>query len=49
MSISELQEFADKLKELREKDPYKYYELKGIVEGLHLAKTGKRIEEIFSI
>lgn len=49
MSISELQEFADKLKELREKDPYKYYELKGIVEGLYLAQTGKRIEEIFSI
>jgi len=46
MSVSELQEFADKLKELREKAPYKFYELKGIVEGITAIQTGKGIEDI---
>lgn len=45
----ELEEFADKLKELREKDPYKFYELKGIVKGIVAIQTGKGIEDIFSI
>ena len=49
MSVSEIQELAERLKELKEKNPYKFYELKGIVEGLYLAQKGKRIEEIFSI
>ena len=49
MSVNELQEFAEKLKELREKDPYKFYELKGIVEGIVAIQTGKGIEEIVLI
>lgn len=48
MSVSELQEFAHDLEELREKDPYKFYELKGIVEGITAIQTGKGIENIFT-
>jgi len=49
LEIKELQEFAIKLKELKEKDPYKFYELKGIMKGIVAIQTGKRIEEILSI
>lgn len=46
MSVNELQEFAERLKELRGKNPYKFYELKGIVEGITAIQTGKGIEDI---
>lgn len=46
MSVNELQEFGEKLKELREKDIYKFYELKGIVEGVYAIQTGNKIEDI---
>lgn len=46
MSVIEVQELAEKLKELKEIYPCKFYELKGIVEGTIAVKTGKEIEEI---
>lgn len=32
-------EFVEKLIELKEKDIYKFYELKGIIEGILLAQN----------
>lgn len=46
--IEDIREFAIKLKELKGKDPYKFYELKGIVEGIDAIQTGKGIEGILN-
>lgn len=36
-------EFVEKLIELKEKDIYKFYELKGIIEGILLAQNNIKV------
>lgn len=42
--LLEIQEIAMKLKKLKEKEPSKFYEFKGIVDTVHAIQTGKGIE-----
>lgn len=48
MQGKEMQEFADNLKELKEKRPDKFYELKGIIETVSTIQSGKGINDMLS-
>lgn len=43
MSVSDIQDLIEKLRELREKNPDKFYELKSIVEARYLSSQKNRV------